>query len=444
MSLRVRVLAAIALVLLLGAAAGGLLAGVQTGRTLRAELSAAMVGGRQTVLSAFEDLPNSDHPARDLRQLLATFDGNRHLSAALVDAQGRVARSSTPGATPAKAPDWFRALFKTDLRPVTIPAPVTAGGFAAVVLTPAPDSDLRDAWLQFGRAALAFVLASAAGLALVYFTIGRALRPLDDLSTAFVRVGSGDYGVTVDEQGPTELARVGRGFNSMTERLAAVQARNRALEEQLLRLQDEERADLARDLHDEIGPHLFAVNVDASMIGQLNAAGRAADIPDQVQAIQASVAHIQRFVRDILARLRPTQAVELGFRAAVEDLVAFWSARRPDIVFDIDLPADDESLPEPVRETIYRIVQESLSNAVRHGRPSRVAIHVSIDGGGHVSARVSDNGAADDTAPAGPAFGLVGMRERVEALGGALAIERGRDGWNWSVNTRLPLNGPRQ
>jgi two-component system sensor histidine kinase UhpB len=444
MSLRVRVLAAIALVLLLGAAAGGLLAGVQTGRTLRAELDAALVGGRQTVLSAYEDLPRSNHPARDMRQLLATFDGNRHLSAALVDASGRVLRSATPATTPARAPGWFGALFKTDLKPLTLRAPVLADGFAAVVLSPSPDNDLRDAWLQFGRAALAFILASATGLALVYLTIGRALRPLDELSTAFLRVGSGDYGVRVDEQGPAELARVGRGFNGMTARLAAVQARNRALEEQLLRLQDEERADLARDLHDEIGPHLFAVNVDASMIGQLNAAGRAGEIPDQVQAIQTSVAHIQRFVRDILGRLRPTQLVELGFRAAVEDLVDFWRARRPDMVFDIDLPAEDDSLPEPVRETIYRIVQESLSNAVRHGRPSRIAIHVAIDGGDRVVARISDNGAADDGAPAGTGFGIVGMRERVEAMGGALSIARGLDGWSWSVSARLPLNGTGQ
>ena len=439
MSLRVRVLAAIALVLLLGAAAGGLLAGVQTGRTLRAELAAAMVGGRQTVESAFEDLPRSDHPSRDLRQLLATFDGNRHLSAALVDGRGRILRSSTPGAAPAKAPGWFRTLFNADLRPVSLPAPVATGGFAAVVLTPSPDSDLRDAWLQFGRASLAFLLASAAALALVYVTIGRALRPLDELSTAFVQVGSSDYGVRVDEQGPTELARVARGFNVMTERLAAVQARNRALEEQLLRLQDEERADLARDLHDEIGPHLFAVNVDASMIGQLNAAGRTMEIPSQVQAIQTSVAHIQRFVRDMLGRLRPTPLVELGFRAAVEDLAAFWRARRPDIAFDIDLPADDDSLPEPVRETIYRIVQESLSNAVRHGRPSRIAIQVAIDDAGDAVARISDDGAADEAAPASPAFGLAGMRERVDALGGDLVIERGVNGWNWSVRTRLPL-----
>ena len=147
-------------------------------------------------------------------------------------------------------------------------------------------------------------------------------------------------------------------------------------------------------------------------------------------------------VRDILGRLRPTQLVELGFRAAVDDLVDFWRARRPDIGFDIDLPAEDDSLPEPVRETIYRIVQESLSNAVRHGRPSRIAIQVAFDGGEQVVARISDNGAAEGPAPTGAGFGLVGMRERVEALGGALTIARGLDGWGWSVTARLPLSGP--
>ena len=184
------------------------------------------------------------------------------------------------------------------------------------------------------------------------------------------------------------------------------------------------------------------MNVDASMIGQLSAAGRTDDIPGQVRAIQASVAHIQRFVRDILGRLRPTQLVELGFAAAIQDLVTFWRARRPDIVFEVELPPEDDSLPEPARETIYRIVQESLSNAVRHGRPTRIAIQVAISGDDQVTAKVSDNGAADETTPSGPVFGLLGMRERVEAVGGALVIERGQGGWNWSVVTRLPLQGP--
>jgi two-component system sensor histidine kinase UhpB len=439
MSLRLRVLAAIALVLLLAVTAGTALAGLEARRSLRAELTAAVAGGRQTVNSAYEDLPHSDHPGRDMRQLLSTFDGNRHLTAALVDVRGHALLTSTSAPGGPRAPRWFRAFFANDVKSVTLPAPVADSGYAAVVLRPAPENDLDDAWLQFGHAMAAFGFACAAGLVLVYLTIGRALRPLDELSNAFVRLGGGDYGARIAESGPTELARVGRGFNGMAERLEAVQARNRALEEQLLRLQDEERADLARDLHDEIGPHLFAVNVDASMIGQLDASGRHGEIAEQVRAIQASVSHIQRFVRDMLGRLRPTQLVELGLAAAVDDLVAFWRARRPEIAFEVDLSGDDDALPEAVREVIYRVVQESLSNAVRHAGPARIAVKVAMDGAQSVAATISDDGAAAPGAPMGVGFGLVGMRERVESLGGRFAIERGVGGWSWTVTARLPL-----
>ena len=111
-------------------------------------------------------------------------------------------------------------------------------------------------------------------------------------------------------------------------------------------LQDEERADLARDLHDEIGPHLFAVNIDAAMLGQSLAAGRQAEAAERVKAIQAAVGHMQRQVRDILSRLRPTQLVELGLDAAIGDLVRFWRARRADISFTVDLAVDEAALSD--------------------------------------------------------------------------------------------------
>ena len=101
----------------------------------------------------------------------------------------------------------------------------------------------------------------------------------------------------------------------MAARLAAMRERNRALEEQILTLQDEERADIARDLHDEIGPHLFAANVDAAMAASLIGAGRPDAALEQVRAIAAAIGHIQRLVRDILRRLRPTHLAELGLAA---------------------------------------------------------------------------------------------------------------------------------
>jgi len=203
-------------------------------------------------------------------------------------------------------------------------------------------------------------------------------------------------------------------------------------------LQDEERADLARDLHDEIGPHLFAVNVDASMIGQLAMAGRTGEIAPQVQAIQRGVAHMQKLVRDILGRLRPTPVTELGFEAAVGDLVAFWRARQPDIGFDIEIDLDESDLSDATLETLYRVVQEGLSNAVRHARPARVEIFVGPGGADQLVARVRDDGAGAAALGEKTGFGLPGMRERVQALGGVLAVDRGAVR-GWCVTAHLPL-----
>ena len=437
MSLRLRVLAAIALVVALGAVSGTAFAGWLARQTLRDELQAAMVGGRQTVDRAIEALPRSDDPGRELRRLIATFDGNRHVAAALMDARGGLAEASHPPASAHPSPDWFSALLDPRLAPLRIAAP----GGSVVVLTPAPGADVGDAWLQFGDALIVLGLVGVAGTVLVYITIGRALRPLRELSGAFGRVGLGDYGARVEEAGPAELARLAASFNTMAGDLEAMRRRTRVLEEQVLKLQDEERAELARDLHDEIGPHLFAVNIDAAMLGQSLAAGRQGEAARQVKAIQAAVGHMQRQVRDILTRLRPAQLVELGLGAAIGELVEFWRSRRPDIVFAVALDADDGQLPDAVQAAIYRMVQEGLSNAVRHGQPGRIDIAVRTEGAGEVIVAVSDDGVGRKGAGGGPGLGLVGMRERIEALGGTLVIQPGAAG-GWSILARAPLTPP--
>ena len=446
MSLRARVVLSIALVFVIGMSGGAGLAGWHARRSIDQELRAGLVGGQQTLRRAFDGLARSDHAARDLTQLVATFDGDRHVRAVLLSDQGRVIATSQPFASNRAAPAWFDRFMGASLAPVRVSIPSGVQGFSAVVLQSVPANDVGDVWLEFSDVAGSLVVVCALGFALIYLTIGRALRPLQDLSESFVLIGSGDYRARVRERGPPELSHLARGFNSMAGRLAAMETRNRALEEQLLTLQDEERADLARDLHDEIGPYLFAVNVDAAMVGQLAQDRRLSEIPDRLASIQAAVGHMQSHVRDILGRLRPTRAVELGLNAAIQDMIVFWRARHADIAFDVRLLEDESLVEESQKETIYRVVQESLNNAVRHGRPSRIEVAISPGDAGEIIARISDNGAAKTRSPnlnrfGQSGFGLIGMRERVAASGGALSIDHGAQG-GWTVIARLPAAAP--
>ena len=435
MSLRTRVVIAIALVLMLGSVAGVGVAGWQAKRALRRELAAALEGARQTVSSAYEDLPRSDHPARDLRQLVATFDGNLHLRALLVAPDGNVIFASR--AAPALgAPDWFADLLGDTLPDAHIPAPAPARG--TIVLRLMSANDVGALWREFidlvGVLAASWLLGSIT----VWLAVGRALQPLSSFSDAFARIGAGDYAASVPEKGPAELVRLGHGVNEMARSLTVMRQQNRALEEQLRTLQDEERADLARDLHDEIGPHLFAINVDAATARRMIAAGDAAPALDRLTAIQQGAAHMQGLVRDILGRLRPTELIDLGLAAAVDELVAFWRGRHPAITFEVDLPADEAIAPR-LRETVYRVIQEGLNNAIRHGRPAQVTVSVTLDDPAWMSVRISDDGAPPDR-PEGVGYGLIGMRERVESAGGVLTILRGQNG-GWTILARFPCDG---
>jgi two-component system, NarL family, sensor histidine kinase UhpB len=434
MSLRSRVVAAIAVLLLTGSVVGVALAGWQANQVLREELAAALNGGRMTVAAAFQSLARSDDPSRDLARLVASFDGARHVRASLVDASGAVVAVSHP--LPVRpAPDWFAGFFHPGVNPVRLAAP--SPGHGALVLTPVAANDIAAVWTEFLDLAAVLAISFAVGSTLVWLAVGRALRPLSEFSAAFVRIGRGDYAAKVRESGPSELFRVGRAVNDMAAQLAAMQERTHRLEGQIATLQDEERADLARDLHDEIGPHLFAVNVDAAMARGLIGEGKSAEAVRQVEAIQRSVAHMQRLVRDILGRLRPTELIDLGLAAAIGELAAFWSARHPAIEFAVSV-AEDEVLAagEETRETLYRVVQEALNNAVRHGRPNRIEVEVGRAGEADVFAKVADDGAPSGQ-PGGAGFGLMGMRERVAAANGTLSVVQGQPG-GWTVVARLP------
>lgn len=432
MSLRYRIVVAIVLVLAVGAGSGLVLAGWQARHWLRGELTSAQASGELAVNRAFSDLKRSNSPSQDLRSLIATFDGNRHLQARLLGPGGQVIATSrlAPAIPP---PAWFGALLRQDIVPIRLTSP--SGGGAAVELRPVYTNDTAAVWPEFLDLALVLALACLGGALLVWVVVGRALEPLRAVGHVLPRIGAGDYAARAPERGPPELVGLARGVNEMAERLAAMRTRNRALEDQILTLQDEERADIARDLHDEIGPHLFAANVDVTMIASLAVSGRTEAVLEQVRSVQGAIAYMQRLVRDILGRLRPTQLVELGLSAAVRDLTEFWRTRRPEVCFETHLPQDDDGLPQAVQETAYRLVQESLSNAVRHAAPGAISVTITRSAA-ELQIEVLNDGAPAMAAT--PGFGLTGMTERVAAAGGALEAGPAEDG-GWRVLATLPL-----
>jgi two-component system sensor histidine kinase UhpB len=178
------------------------------------------------------------------------------------------------------------------------------------------------------------------------------------------------------------------------------------------------------------------------MINEMCARRRYKDIPAQVAIIQEAISHIQRQVRDLLGRLRPTSATELGLGAAILDLTRFWGARRPDIAFSVALLSDEAQLSEPLKDVSYRVIQEAVNNAIRHGDPRAIQIALTLGEGaaaeGDLIVCVVNDGPGGPKGERPSGFGLLGMRERVVACGGALSFGPGAGAVGWKVVATLP------
>jgi two-component system, NarL family, sensor histidine kinase UhpB len=439
MSLRIRLIASIVIVLLISLCVGGAAAGWHAVRSVRTEMLAALAVGAQTLHNGIDGSMLAYDPQTELEGLVRTFDGDRHLRAILSDAAGQPVLTSRPPPVVPRVPARFVTLLSPSLPPLQVAIPQRG----AITLQPDPRNEVGEVWTQLQDDLVAVSLSCGLSIILVSLVVGRALRPLDRLSAALASLGSGEYAVRVPTAGPPELVRLAQGFNAMVERLDAAQARTLRLDEQLLKLQEEERTDLARDLHDEVGPFLFAVHLDAASIEQAAASGRIAEVTERTHAIRESVGHMQRHVRAMLHRLRPANPVDAGLSPALGSLVAFWRARQPAIDFTLDIAVDEDAIAEPAMAAIYRLVQEGLNNAVRHGRPRRVAVAIgraqpdqtALQDG--IVVRIADDGVG--LSPSGaPGLGFKGMRERVQACNGHLHVGPAVDGKGLVVTAMLP------
>jgi two-component system sensor histidine kinase UhpB len=146
----------------------------------------------------------------------------------------------------------------------------------------------------------------------------------------------------------------------------------------------------------------------------------------------------------MLGRLRPIGLAEFGLAEALANLVEFWRRRNPEIAYRLDIAPDAEGFGELLDPTIYRVIQECLSNAMRHGRPTAVTVSLDRlgtgrDGEEEIVIRVADDGQGMAT-PAGIGYGLRGMSERIKALGGDLTISS-PPGQGLTVTATLPCAG---
>ncbi len=222
--------------------------------------------------------------------------------------------------------------------------------------------------------------------------------------------------------------------------LAEALTENRRLSQRYVQVQEQERRVLARELHDELGQSLNAIKVDA-----VNIRDAAPDSPEVRRSAQAIIdvsSKVYEVVRTLLRQLRPVALDELGLASAVQYSVDEWQRRHKAVQCSLSTEGDLDNLREDVNITAYRFVQECLTNVARHANAGRVNVLLRrSEFAGHESRLemvVEDNGKGVDPAVPRTGLGLIGLRERVEALGGRFEIE-GKPGAGMRVFAAIPL-----
>jgi NarL family two-component system sensor histidine kinase LiaS len=325
------------------------------------------------------------------------------------------------GSTPEGRVSWALV----DLPGTAITTPSNKSGLATYLYFQAPEPtgfvNPVDAWNELRQLSGSGPLLSASYVLLIAIVpVGvlfgllasrRLVRRVRSLERATVAIADGDYTVTLPTSGRDEVGRLEANFASMARQLGSALAgeRERASSD----ARTAERARIAREIHDAISQHLFALRMIAAGMR------RADPSNEQVQAIEGITEEANREMQTLLLELRPLNLDRAALVPALEEMCAAYRDR---LGVSVDINLDDVAVSEPVEHALLRIAQEACTNAVRHGSASWLAVSVTRRDG-NVELAVRDNGGGFDPSVPHAGSGLQHIRDRVGELGGTMDID---------------------
>lgn len=217
--------------------------------------------------------------------------------------------------------------------------------------------------------------------------------------------------------------------------LREADAEKRRLIRKINTVVEDERQSIALEIHDELNATLIAARLEAQRVVDLAGEG-GGEIRDRALSIIKLTLGLYNSGRALVRRLRPEVLDMLGLDGAVEEIVRHYDGARSGCRFTFQANGDFSRLESGVAISAYRIVQEALSNIVKHARATQASVALSLDEA-ELRLRIADNGDGFDPAPAPLGIGMVGMRERVYAFNGRIEIDTGI-----AAGTRISISMP--
>ncbi len=360
-----------------------------------------------------------------LLQSLAELDQTRHL---YIDI-----RNTTVTLTPTKefnvlsntdAPDWFVKLVQpppTEIRqwlynPLSLPT--------GIFVRADPSDEIDETWYEVRNVLVLLLIFIILANVLVYITVGKYLSPIDTILEGLSGIEKGHYQLELPHFHLPELDRISQQFNHMAKVLLDSKAKNSLLTQRSLEIQEEERRHLAQELHDELGQTIAAIKAVAVAISN-NKNPDKEHIDSSVKTIVQYSDHIYQVAKNMMHRLRPSILDELGLIKALQSMIDDWNGRQDEIFCDFtfsDIPSD---LSEKLKISLFRIIQESLTNILKHSSASKASISMTklmFDGTEQIILKIEDDGIGLDENKTTSGLGLSGMKERAEINDGTFEL----------------------
>lgn len=310
--------------------------------------------------------------------------------------------------------------------------------YGSIGIIPSVEMELQQAWDSVRALLELSFLTIFTVCLLVYLSINRALRPAQTIVSGLEKMQEGDLTVRIPNFELLEWQSTSTAINKLAISQQQLLSERKRLSLKLINLQDEERRYLARELHDELGQCLAAINALTESISQ-TAKQACPEIIEDTESLSRINEHIMQTVRHLLVKLRPTEIDELGLELSLKALVNEWSAHSNNIHYQIHIRGDCQQLTAPFPITIFRIIQESLTNISKHSSATHATVELDINNE-LIRLTINDDGDINLVSfVENSGFGLLGIRERVASLEGQLQFNK-NDSGGLSITVTLPVN----
>ena len=428
----------------------------KAGKETRIEIAASMTLAELMVSEAVQLIQQGIPAEPFLNTLPQRLRFVRHVRIGIRDGLSTASDGATNRIEPPRAPDrvaapaWFARMIDPPIERHEVPVIVNGTTIATVDVVSEPQDEIEEVWENTVALASIAVITVFAVIGILYLVLGRVLDPLTALGNGLLGLEHRDYKLRLARPRVLEFAAIADHFNALASALDDARAENLALNRRLITAQDDERRRTALELHDEVGPSLFGLKANAASIAK--AAGEiprpaAAAIAERVRDLTTIIGHLQEINRNILNRLRPMALGHVPLREILVELVRERARQYPEITFTHAFDGIKDGYGDTVDLTVYRCVQESLTNAIRHASATAIDVRVADvcgagrqgEGGMRLELAVRDNGTGM-SANLHQGFGLRGMRERVQALGGDFAIDTGGPGCGTRIGIVISLS----